>query len=422
MDNKICNLKRLLYYDDNIKNELNKIMGKLIIGKKYKYVGTFSNKMKYITDIDVANFAISYKCKSFKHHVERGVKNIVSNLPDNVSLLYLTTGYHPDLQYEWTIKDKDTIEGYDSEKTKEMLKLLYDYKKIGKDVYDKFLKDIDKPKLETLIYLEELFDKKSRITWNKEEILSGKKEMLGRTFRLKEALFTLPLKNYIRYVWKYKKNIYILVDVSIYYKGEISCLPGITGEPIKRPPFYRMKSLYLMYYNDECYWLLRESKYLFKELYKSGVLDYDKVNVYLDNINDITENALGKYKFMYNKLLDLYKIMRNNGIKMNEVKLILEEISQDIKEHIKNKKIVKMMDDLIKNFDKLNVKEKNKEVRAIANEINRFMNDIMYDEMKKYYKILFEYDNKLKDQLPPILEMSKTKQMKRTMRRFNRKC
>lgn len=397
------NLKRILYYDDKIKNIFEKDINKLLIGRSFKYVGTFSRKMKYITDIDVSNFVYSKKCSSFEYFVYNQILDIIKNLPPNIKLLYLTTGYHTDLKPEWVIKDKNTIINYDYKHTKEILKLLKKHNKIDSQIYDKFNLKTPKPNLETLILLEELIDKKSRLTWKMDELIKGEKDFLGKKFYLKSALFTQPLKNFFRFLWKYSEDEYILVDISIYFKGDLQCIKSLQNIEKKEKNIGRDRSIFLMYYNNEYYWLLRETRYIFYKLFKSNIINKKQLEQYTQSIVDITENKAGKYKYIYNKLLDYYKLIRNNCINIKLINKLIKETFNDVKINIKDDKII----NIINNYDLSNKSDTEliDILKKISSYINNYLNSIMYDKMMYYYNIIFELDSTIKKRLPPITNM-----------------
>lgn len=399
-------MERIVYYDKKIRRELEKNISRIIIGKSFKYIGTFAHKMKYVTDIDISNFIYSKSCETFQHHILKSIRNIVeTELPENMKLLYLTTGFHPDLLPSWRLMAKDKIENYNYDETKKMLDLLIKYKKIDSTTYSTFIKLAKEPTIKTLILLEDLLDKKSRISWKPNEILVGKKSMLGKTFYLKETLFSIPLKNFFRFMWKYE-DVYILIDVSMYYKGDLDCIFK-DWTPPKASNWDRDKRLFLMYYGKEYYWLLRETRYLFKQLQRQGLLDLNKFEMYFNSIIDITETKVGKHKFFYNKLLDYYKIIRNSDIEKNVLKELIVTTLNDIIEHVNDGNIVDTCEKFIQSYHIYDNKQIIKNLKNISSLINKHLNDMMFDEMKKYYSILFNIDPTIHDRVPPILDMKK---------------
>lgn len=399
--------KRLVYYDEKMRKELEKNMYNIIIGRSYKYIGTFAHKVKYVTDIDISNYVHSKKCSTFEFHVYQSVQNVVKDLPDNMKLLYLTTGFHPDLLPKWRLMSKDKIDGYEYAHTKKMLNKLFKFGKISRKTYDKFMELAKEPTIEILLLLEELLDRKSRVTWNGKEILAGKKVFLGDTFDLKKSLFNIPLKNFFRFMWVYN-DAHVLIDVSIYYSGDLSCIDSFKNwkSPIVSN-WDRDKRLYLMYYNNEFYWLLRETKYLFKQLYKQGIIGTRQFEIYFESVISLTEDKAGKYKFLYNKLLDYHKILRNNGLDKKEIKKLVMETLHDVKNHVANKHIYQMCSNFIDDYNDHTIEQIKHELKKIAYAVNKFLNDMMYDDMIKYYSIIFELDRYMYTRIPPILDMKK---------------
>lgn len=410
--NKKFDMKRLTYYDDKIKKKLEENIQNLVIGRGFRYIGTFAHKMKYVTDIDISNFVYSKKCESFEYFVYTRIVEIVKNLPKDINLLYLTTGFHPDLIPTWSIKKHDIIENYDHEHTTKMLKLLKKYDKIDKKMYKEF-KSAKEPNIKTLILLEELLEKRSRVYWSAEEVLKGEKIMFGRQFYLKEKLFQPPLKNFFRFLWKYSKTEYILVDVSLYYKGDLDCIKSFKNYvPPPMSNWQRDKRVYLMYYNNEYYWLLRETRYLFKQLLRNGLIDDRQFETYFGSVVNITEIETGKYKFLYNKLLDYYKLLRNEGVEIKILDELIQNTLDDIIKYVLDKKTVKLAKEFKKQCLKIDGSKKIEYLKNMAGALNDYLNNMMYDEMIKYYSIIFDLDPTVISRLPPITSMKKPGRIK----------
>lgn len=62
---------------------------------------------------------------------------------------------------------------------------------------------------------------------------------------------------------------------------------------------------------------------------------------------------------------------------------------------------------LLKNYDKIDMKELINRIKKLGEYVNEFMNNKAYGDMIYYYNIVFSLNPELKKLVPPVLKMKK---------------
>jgi len=343
----------MLKYSEDLKQYIDKIIPDITINDNYRYCGTFYKGCTYITDVDIMNFIdpnMNYEI------LYKMLKQIITNLPKHVKFLYLSSGHNSRItNYPWKINNPKIVENYNYDEAIKFGETITDIMPL-----DKFKKYVEPdPDINKIILLQIKLDKKSKIKWTLEDIMSMKKKVDDKTIDIVDSLKT-SMRNIIHFMLKLE-NEYIAIE-----NGIEKQIPWETRFDERE---------YVRYLKKEYYYILIDLKKNFKFNQR-----------YVENINYILQDMYGSYKQIIMNLNHLCKFIKYKFYSESDIlsyaKLILHKIKSSEYEN------EKLINEYVIQIDtkKLNCKF-----------IDKLENDVLlYLNMELYP---FAYDYLLK--LPP---------------------
>lgn len=333
----------MLKFSDKLDKYIKSIIPLIILSNEYKIIGSYS-RTKYITDIDITNFVKN------DMNFEVKLNDIVKELPKNIKLFTLTSGFDKDYQVPWNIMNENKLIDYDYIKSVNFINELYFNHKITdkeRDLCNNLL--TEKPIIRDIILIEDLLYPKSKIKWNINEIKQGYMKKDNQTIDLNTSIREND-HNIIHYIIEYENDI-IPIDIGIIKKDHIK------QEKIKEFD----KQIYIMFVKKEYYFILAYlKKYIRdkKEINKIKYLLNDKFGYYkqiLMNIFYLIQFI--DYPIFDNKEYNDYFTKVIEKITTTDIdKQILKELNKNIHDRNNLKELLKQLE--IKVLNELNTKFK----------------------------------------------------------------
>jgi hypothetical protein len=217
-----------LMYSDKLNNMVNQNIKHLIIGNRYKIIGSY-NKKRLITDIDITNFV------NHTESLRNNLQKMISDLPDNITFVYMTLGTKYNINdlmtIDWTksSQKKIVIESVDHQKINEIETSFFSSK-------DKIRSLIDKDIFHGYMFLRD----NAKIKWSEKEINQGFKICEKKKYDIREMLKSNnPI---LHFIMDYDDS-FIIFDVAMKY-GNIEQKYISSG--------------FLTYYNHEWFYILED--------------------------------------------------------------------------------------------------------------------------------------------------------------------
>ncbi len=270
-----------LSYSDDLNTEVNKNIRNMIVGNKYRIIGSY-NKKKLITDIDITNF-LNMNNESM---ITKNIQKLINNLPKNILFIYMTLGikYNIDelitIDWEQSSQKKIKIKTINKEKINKVEEIIFGSK-------NKIMQMIQNDEFQGYMFLRD----NAKIKWSHKDIINGS-TVCGNTKY--EMIDMLKLNRPIMHFIMDYNDTFIIFDVAMKY-GEYEQKYSSSG--------------YLTYYNHEWFYILEDLSRL------SGVSDNLKQQIVesLDQYNGIKQILMQLYYLEYivaNNLIDESKFIK----------------------------------------------------------------------------------------------------------------
>lgn len=347
----------MLQYSNNLYNKIQKIRKYLIIGNKYKVVGSFG-KNKYVTDVDITNYVSS------KINFNDEIIKIINNLPDNVIFLNLTSGIKPEFSLPWTIINEKNVKDYEYVKSINFINNLYFLKLINEEERD-YCNNLleENPKINNLVLIEDKLYNKSKNKFSKENILDKK---LKTEFIENE-------NNVVHYIYKYDDDI-IPIDVG-FVKSDIN----------KKNTYYNEfdKKKYLMFLKKEYYFILSSMRrYLDKEDQKI--------------VNELLNDKYGSYRQILMNIFYLIQLINFPVLQTSEYYKFCYLVIKKIKENTNfNDKCINIIKKSLKEEIDITNNEWYNLLKELEDKLTQHLNEQLKDYAYDYYKKIFN-QNRMK--------------------------
>lgn len=254
----------MLYFSDNVYNNVNEMISHLILNNNYKIVGSFG-KSKYITDVDITNYIDTSKNNTQK------IRSVIKDLPKNIKFLNFTTGFDPMFKLPWNIISESDVQNYDFLKAVEFLNNLFDNYKITRDdlKYCSGLLSQGNVNIDNLLLIEDHLYQKSKVKLNQEDVF--KMDL--------DKLINENDNNILHFIINYEDDI-IPIDVALVKEKQMYIKPKFD------------KGIYLMFLKKEYYFILA---YMARYFYNEPK--------HIDNIKYLLYDSYGAYRQI---LIDLF--------------------------------------------------------------------------------------------------------------------
>lgn len=222
-----------LSYSDDLNTEVNSNIRNMIIGNKYRIIGSY-NKKKLITDVDITNFFNTDNVSLITTKIQK----LIKNLPDKIVFVYMTLGtkYEMDqlitIDWELSSKDKVVIKTINREKINQMeIDLFGSNGKINQliqnDVFQGYM----------------FLRNNTKIKWSQKDIMNGFTTHGNTRYELIDMLkLHVNSGPIMHFIMDYNET-FIIFDVAIKY-AETKQKYSSSG--------------YLTYYNHEWFYILED--------------------------------------------------------------------------------------------------------------------------------------------------------------------
>ena len=349
-------------YSTDLQSKVHNLAKYIIVGDKYKIVGSFGRKSYYITDIDISNDVSKYD-----------INNIISKLKTLVEIsfvdkkdiifTYVTIGVDFDYVPKYKIMSDTEIESYNYEATMDYILDLQMKNKISEkeslymqDLLKETLSVEKKTKetIQKLLIIEEILYKKSKVRWIKSDIMAGFKIVDKEKRFLANEIQKESNQCVLHYVLNYK-NEYIQIDVGLMGIKKTN----LENNQIKEKEKKFNKQKYLAYIKKEYYYILMDMVKFFSNnqtIYTNILyLLEKKYGIYkqiMANIFSLVQ--LYKYSIIDNTMLNIFYLKIMDKLRKTEIKLENEDIfkknEDDKKEKTETIKYLEELELFVLNF------------------------------------------------------------------------
>jgi len=354
------NIYNMLTYTKKLDAEIKKNIKHLIIGNKYKIIGSYG-RSKFVTDVDISNYI------SKSDLTETVISNIIINLPKNINFIYMTLGY------KYIIDDLIIIDWEKSRQNDIVVK--YINKELIQDIVDnifngdlKIFELIDTNIFKAYTFLID----NAKIKWTKLDIEAGHIIYNRMIFNLSELLNTnSPISHFML---KYD-DTFVIFDIAI-----------IKTDDNKSKKYESKK--YLTYYSKEWFYILNDIKRVSSNISKQKI---DDILVKYDIARQIFMQLYYiKYMVMYDVItpLEFIKYMQfilNNINSIQYDNQITDNMIYYIK-NIKNNNLLINDTCIINEIQKLNVKIFDYVNQILENPTRYYLS--LLDNKPMYYNLL----------------------------------
>jgi len=344
----------MLKYSSKIDHYIKTIIPLIILSNEYKVIGSYGRTI-YITDIDITNYIQENMNFQDKLNV------IIENLPNNIKLFTLTSGFDESYHVPWEIINENKITKYDYIKSINFVNELFFNQKITekeRDYCNKLLSE--KPIIKDIILIEDLLYQKSKIKWNINEIKNDKKEINHQKINLNTSIIKND-HNIIHYIIEYEDDI-IPIDIGIIKKNY--------KEQVNKEEFNKRN--YLMFVKKEYYFILAYMKKYF-----NGKKEYKEIKYLLDD-------KYGHFKQILMNLFYLIQFLEYPIYDDKEFQKFYDKVMKKVELIKIDNKILKELN--ANNHNKIKLKELLRKLEIlITNKLNNIFEDYAY----KYYLMIY---------------------------------
>ena len=348
----------MLEYSKNLHDNIEKIIKYLIIGDKFRIIGSFG-KNKYVTDIDITNYV------SDKINFNNEIKKIINNLPSNIIFLNFTSGTKQEFKLPWNIINENNIENYKYIESINFINNLYFLKLINekeRDYCNNLLEQ--KPDINKLMLIEDKLYNKSKNKFSAKNIFNN---VLTNEFIQND-------NNVIHYIYKYN-NEYVPIDV-----GLVKSNANNVNNMNKSYNNFN-KSEYLMYLKKEYYFIL------------SSMRRYLDTNDQII-VNNLLNNEYGSYRQILMNIFYLIQFINFPILQLPTYYELCYNVINKIKKYTKfDNSIIVTIEKLLEKRVNIKSEEWYNLLKELEYELTLFLNEKFMDHTNYYYK---KISNKIK--------------------------